>query len=80
MSTGSLLGRRLVGLFGDLVTHLLHFLVGISILQCLAEGVGNIGRVNSQPRHGANSLHGLYGQLIVFRLIARLLASPGLNL
>ena len=79
MATGSLPGRCLVGLFGDLVTHLLHFLVGISILQRLAEGVGHLGRVHPQPRHGAGGLHGLYGQLVVFRLIARLLVSPSLN-
>jgi hypothetical protein len=80
MVAGNLLGRHLLALFSNLLVQLFHFLMGILILQCLAQNIGYIRRPNAQSRHGADGLQGLQGQRGLFRLILRLLPVPDLQL
>ncbi len=69
----------MVGLLSDLVAQLLHFPMGVSILQRLTQDIGHIRGMDTQSRHGTDGQHGLHGQLFVLRLIFRLLTSLGLN-
>lgn len=61
------------------MAQLLHFPVGISMLQHLAQDVGHIRSPDAQPCHGAGGLHGLDGQVVVLQFVSRPLTGLNLN-